>query len=703
MDWKTLLERWGYLPSALIVLFALSTLISLLFYGWVGWDPFWHLRTGQDWLEHGLSPWVDHYSYTFNGESIRHPPVAFQAGLHLVVSQLGLGQGFALVRLTTFVLVIGAAVLFLRQVKASALLYAVVVPMLVFLLQVRSLIRPELVSYVLSIVALMLYVRAGDRVTWRTVTPMVALMALWSLYHASVMGYVIFAGFFLDCAVAQARRRAGTEIWLQWLLWGLLMLAVGFLNPDFSHPLWDAATASTTREWKYVINEYLPPTAMVRSYAGTYALVVLALITPLLALSQRRYGFLLIWAVMTYSGVTMIRMMTPGGIVVVLLAATLLAARGFPLRWHIAGRNRAGLGVALCIALIAATLHSNDRRAQFFVDEGRRPFPTYPAPLVNYMAQSGKAGRIYNDYGLGGYLIYHLSPAVQVYIDGRTSILYPPEHMAKYVANNRSRDRLRAEVDKYGVNMILYRYRPALHDMVYQLGDFGLDFMDANYMLYTQGSSNFLQLGRLMAWPACWHPDLRSQIDVEHARLGEVLPPYSFLFRFGDFVHGYTNAEDGVAFLDQSVEAQNWTDEMRRFAGFRFLESGNDDLAAILFGSVEAKRPEDYLVSVLAKMNSGDMELASDILRDMAIRRWARITTAELRIQQKLFQRLEQHRALASDELDFTRRLAARLDELGVPDTELELDARAFCPDGHPPDFGPGDAVGEPPSRDDGT
>ncbi|NIM68859.1 MAG: hypothetical protein GTN86_00005, partial [Xanthomonadales bacterium] len=189
----------------------------------------------------------------------------------------------------------------------------------------------------------------------------------------------------------------------------------------------------------------------------------------------------------------------------------------------------------------------------------------------------------------------------------------------------------------------------------------------------------------------------------EHARLGEVLPAYSFLFRFGGFVHGYTNAEDGVAFLDQSVEAQNWTDEMRRFAGFRFLESGNDDLAAILFGSVEAKRPEDYLVSVLAKMNSGDMKLASDILRDMAIRRWARITTAELRIQQKLFQRLEQHRALASDELDFTRRLAARLDELGVPDTELELDARAFCPDGHPPDFGPGDAVGEPPSRDDGT
>ena len=222
MNWITQIERRKLMVVGGVILIAFSALIVTSLRSPVALDPFWHLQMGKDWIENGLSPWVDHYSYTYQGHAITNPPVIFQALLYFTTSQFGLETGFKVLRFGCFLLTLCATLLLLRQIRAPAILYALIVPMIVFLLEMRAMVRPELLSYTLSIIALMLYIRARNTISANNLIPMVALMWFWSFYHSSVVGYIIFFGFFLDCAVAQFESKAPKSIWVKWLTWGCI-------------------------------------------------------------------------------------------------------------------------------------------------------------------------------------------------------------------------------------------------------------------------------------------------------------------------------------------------------------------------------------------------------------------------------------------------------------------------------------------------
>lgn len=44
-------------------------------------------------------------------------------------------------------------------------------------------------------------------------------------------------------------------------------------------------------------------------------------------------------------------------------------------------------------------------------------------------------------------------------------------------------------------------------------------------------------------------------------------------FQHANLVVDYSNADDGKAFFDISMEGKEWFDEIRRFAGYRFLKT----------------------------------------------------------------------------------------------------------------------------------
>ena len=55
--------------------------------------------------------------------------------------------------------------------------------------------------------------------------------------------------------------------------------------------------------------------------------------------------------------------------------------------------------------------------------ENRTVVENHPSTLVDYMLENNLQGRIFNDFEIGGYLIYRMHPNSQVYIDGRSGIL----------------------------------------------------------------------------------------------------------------------------------------------------------------------------------------------------------------------------------------------------------------------------------------
>ena len=238
----------------------------------VGFDVYWHLKMGQDWLSRGLSPWTDHYSFTYMGAVIKNPPVMFQALLYGAVQAFGEGLG----------------------------------------VQGRPSLRiPYLLVLLLS-----------------GVLPMIALIWFRCWYHLPVIGYVIIAGYFLDCAIAQFRSRSGRQVWLSWQAAGAAMLGVSFLGPGFHSPLhW---IISSSADWRSLIKEYAPLDPDVLSLAEMYGLLFVGMGPCVLAVLNRKAGSVLNCVVLTDAGFNMQRMVTPAGIVNILIAGLLLGSMFSP-------------------------------------------------------------------------------------------------------------------------------------------------------------------------------------------------------------------------------------------------------------------------------------------------------------------------------------------------------------------------------------
>ena len=641
----------------------------------VGFDVYWHLKMGQDWLSRGLSPWIDHYSFTYLGAVIKNPPVMFQALLYGAVQAFGEDWGFRVVRLFAYLLVLLLSGVLLRQVRASAWVYVIVLSALVFVLQMRPPVRPELFSYGLSLLALLLYQKAGSSFNWRGVLSMIALIWFWCWYHSPVIGYVIFAGYFLDCAIAQFRSRSGRQVWLSWLAAGAAMLGVSFLVPGFHSPLhW---IISSSADWRPLIKEYAPLDPDVLSLAEMYGLLFVGIGPCVLAVLNRKAGFVLICVVLTYAGFTMQRMVTPAGVVNILIAGLLLGSMFSPDRLPQTSRQRAKF-VAVLLT-VPVFLLASFNRAQYSVSINWGAPTRYPVALVDYLTQIGFRGKVLNDYGIGGFLIHRMAPDMKVFIDGRTAILYPVEHLREHQDLMVSSEKLREALDKYEMDGIIHRF-PDASEIIQQSGGFSLEFVDLRHGFWTRGSGNLHAHGALVVRPACWTPDLIDQLQRERAAFLPRLPPLSPLVPFSNLVSGFADSADGKQYFDEQINQEVWSDEMRRFAAFRLMELGRDDLAVMLFGSVEDMTSRDVLAAAVAGAGQENYQLVSDILDDLALMDWPTQDTSSQLIEFRLHEWLADHLGSDASHEARVRQLGASLDEKGLGSAEIELGAQAFCP-----------------------
>ena len=242
----------------------------------VSLDSFWHLKAGLDWLQYDLSFWRDHFSFTFHGQAISGPPFMFQALIGWLVMQLGLDQGLEIYKIVGFFLTFLLVLHLLHKLRSPVIVYCLVLPLVVVLLQMRSTVRPELIGYSFSVLAILLYHRANYKISITSMLPIVGLLLLWGNYHTSIFGYIIFFGFFVDLAVQQFNRRASANTWIKWLLWGSVVFSVGFIKPGASHPVIGAIFFSD--EWKSLILEYESAYSIrmyllfIRSLPSTYLL-----------------------------------------------------------------------------------------------------------------------------------------------------------------------------------------------------------------------------------------------------------------------------------------------------------------------------------------------------------------------------------------------------------------------------------------------
>jgi hypothetical protein len=643
----------------------------------VSFDAYWHLQTGLDWIHKGLSPWIDHYSFTYQGEAISAQPVFFQALLAWLVDLLGLESGFQAIKFGSFIMALTLMFLFLRRLRSPASLYILVLPLLTLLLELRSTIRPELFDYSLSILAVMLYHRAQGRLTAGNTSLIALLMLLWANYHNSTLGYILFFGLFLDVAISQARDRADVFAWLRWLGWGLLILGVGFLNKGLTHPMIYAFGFSP--KWWVYLDEY-QSAALYRGIPGVYALAAVAAVTAFLAIRQRRFGYLVVTLIFAFYSFRLARLVTPCGIIVLCLFASL--ASNAPIRNGLEFRNSVEqkFSGAVYALLVLVTLFSSVTLARAFMQENRTSILMRPELVVNYMKEQGLSGRIFNEYGIGGYLIYALGPESTVYVDGRTHILYPPEHYERYLKARNDPLVFTGETNKYGIDFALLQSGTSAYRVMEEAGVLGLDFVDFKYSLFSRKNPRFPTSGRLLGNPACWNEADRQALLDEQLVADLQLPRNSSLLPNLHFMVNFAEAEDRSQFLSESEDASKLNELQSRFAAYQSLLSGRDETALRFLRQVRQRGLREYLAAAVAQARLGDWRAAEATVDELTRIPWPFVTPADITMMYRVTESIRRNSGLHLLPGSYADGLKEQVRLMGRSDSALELDLGLLCP-----------------------
>lgn len=314
------------------------------------------------------------------------------------------------------------------------------------------------------------------------------------------------------------------------------------------------------------------------------------------------------------------------------------------------------------------------------MEENRNSWLIFPEDVVDYMIDQGISGRIYNNYAAGGYLIHRLSPDSQVYIDGRTNILYPIEHYYRHMDAGTSAEILRAEIERYDINLALLDNKHRFFSVMHDTGILALDYVGARFSLFRKDNPNFPTLGTLLAYQACWNPEMYSALKEEQFTAANLLPSNSSLLPYLQFVIDYSNSADRTEFLNNLDEVTIWSDEMLRFAGHQALIHNLDSTAYELFAGIGAKEFSDYLGGAMATASLGEWKAAEETL-DMATRFTWSENPSEISVLYGLLIQIRQNAALELFDDAYVNKLAGKAGAESETTTSSIPDPRSFCPD----------------------
>ncbi len=485
------------------VLFSLIIIACASFYEIMSPDLFWHLRMGHDLLYSGLSPFRDHYSFTHLDQAIQNVAWPYQLLVTVFSSVFGEFMGINILRLVLFTVPLALLLILFRRLAIAGLVQAVVLMFYLCVVIFHTEPRPDLGSYTFTLISLWFMFRLRERLDLRNIIGFAFLLVLWSNYHvSSVFGFVIAGGLLMERAIDNGMKRDKAWEWREFLIAAVILVVAGFINFDLAHPL--LAQAKVGENWSKYITEYDR-----RSFADEE--LYLQIFWVLLAFSLAYHGWKRAWSAVVIIAVLAFRTWSLSKLfphlVVVNLVFVALALNGAWL-WTIGRPGLMRVFVPLAIGTVG------------LVAGGQALFqgiikPIHPitgdvhrwltsVELADHIKSRGLKGNVLNEYSDGGYLLYRFAPELKVFIDGRTSILYPIDFMDLFGRLSISPALLREEALKRQVDFVVARVskRDELFDSAISSGLFYVEYMGERWALLGR-SGAFKVSSQLFVHPEC--------------------------------------------------------------------------------------------------------------------------------------------------------------------------------------------------------
>ena len=651
MDWLKN-NHPGVIVAAAFCL-GFSIFLYASFSPFISYDTWWHLKMGQDFLSNGLSPRIEHYSFTFPDQPIASVPYIFQIILSLFVSTFGSPEGFQLLKMFAFSVFLLALYFYYREIKAPWQIICITLPYIfIFLLFRFNHIRAEIFDNILVIVALVLYLKTSKSFTHRNLAYIAVLQLFWVNYHAPILGYVIFFGLFLDKAIELLRRKDTEISWQRWASWGFIIFVIGFINPDFNHQLFSLLNFSN--EWGFLA-ELTPTNQLSPNNSFFY---VFWLVSGYIAVSlvlQRQYGLALVCCIFAFQFWQSINIITISGVVITCLLALSLTRVNFTAFLKTIKPNIRIMVIALGVVVSVSGIALAVSKARHVHEKDNSQ--DFPRDIALYLKKTHPAGgNIFNRMRDGGYLLYHLSPEFKIYIDGRTNILYPLEFVKRYAALYSSQDyaSITPEVDRYNIEFAIYPLEMAWLPLTDNSHSLSAEYVSKEFILLSNRENNFPLSSRVMFFPMCWKQPNQQELAAELVKANEILPGDSVLTPLLDTLVKLNNSVNPDEFFSSINVRDDSSHYEKRLLGYAALELNSYRHAFEYFRSIEKNDTLDLLMLAYAALGNENYRDAEEILLVSLSEVWVMLTkrnlsSSEQAIAVTLLEILKKHQPLSPE------------------------------------------------------
>lgn len=461
-------------------------------------DFYWHLKTGEYLVNSGGLPTLDPFSYTFSGKPWVLHEWLFEVGLYAISAALGTWG----IKLLTAG--IGVLSLYIVYTAAKRLLPDSTLPILITipfftLLQMGLAPRPQLITYLCLSVLLHVLIEFKYAKRARFLWSLPPLMIVWVNSHGGFMVGIALLGVFTCCEWwTHLRRGTGDRKRLIELsAVGLLTVLASTVSPYFvDHWLYPfevmnlKLAISVIQEWQspnfqeLIFKLYLILALgflVLMAYRRTkpdLTEVVLPVAFILMAFVSRRHIPLAALVMIPFSAAALRDTRLPQ-------LYRQWAGRGKDLGARECVINWAALGaVALTLVLRYPVKHAEAAAA---MDE------RIPVKAVEFIQGAGIEGRIFNEYGFGGYLIHQLHPTQRVFIDGRADV-FGDEFLKRYLDIYNGAPAWEQAFDEYGIEVVVVGRKAPLRQLLIARGDFKLVYDDEHNSVLVKDIPRFADI-----------------------------------------------------------------------------------------------------------------------------------------------------------------------------------------------------------------
>lgn len=410
------------------------------------YDTWWHLASGKYIVEHLTIPSYDPFSYTATNTPWTDVAWLFQIFLYGWYRILGYN---GVVAFKVFALAAAFAVIWLtmRRLTSDRLLCMAIMWCILIAASFRFICRPDFLAYLILCLFMWFLVRFLEQPSWKGIVPFVILMLFWANMHASFIIGVFICSIPLCVELLQSRKDQVADIIKRksFRLKAALLAAVllcTLITPygiDLYFQVFPKNGEEAKEAMRHIMEWYSVSPAFFFSFTWDERLFFkLALwMTTLFALFRLKekgdasiVGWILYIAGMVYMVIAAYRLasfaiFSLAPVCVLLAEGKLLLRKGYSLRVPISKTVIGTASVSIIFLAILFMTHQLWSRTLPYRDTGFGVYwLNYPKALVDVVKEENIPGPLFNNYGWGGFLIWHMYPDHKVFIDGRVNNLY---------------------------------------------------------------------------------------------------------------------------------------------------------------------------------------------------------------------------------------------------------------------------------------